>query len=546
MLRSPLEMLYHWEQVQPDAVYLRQPVNRVWRDYTWREVGEQARRVAAALKARNYAPGSRIAIWSKNCAEWIIADLGIMLAGYISVPLYTTQSAVSARYVLELTEAKLVFLGKFDDTSRVAEAVPTGVETVAFPYPTAASQVQWQDFIAVSPDHTDRKPDLDETFTIVFTSGTTGQPKGVVHAYRAAAVMGGEIAQAEHAGPNDSWLSHLPLAHVAERVMGEMVSLYSGMAMAFNESVDTFAADLRTARPTIFGTVPRLWVVMQQGIEAKMPAAKLQRLLRMPLVGTLVRKKIRKQLGMDRVRFTGIGSAAAPLPAMHFWASLGMQHADVYAMSESFGHGTMQLDGRTGFGTVGKPLPTAKLRIGDDGEILLAGPALFKGYYKNAEATAEVMREGWLHTGDVGEIDANGRLRVTGRTKEIFKTLKAEYVAPYPLEAQLGRSPLLSQICVMGAGLKQPVALANLQESAKTQPRAQVERELQAVLDELNPTLQSFERIERIVLVDQAWTPDNELLTPTLKLRRNVIEKHYAPLVERLTADKAVVNWEQV
>ncbi|GAB3378301.1 AMP-binding protein [Lysobacter fragariae] len=537
-------MLYHWERTRPDAVYLRQPVNRVWRDYTWREVGEQARRVAAALKARGYPPGSNIAIWSKNCAEWVVTDLGIMMAGHVSVPLYATQSTASARYVLELTEAKLIFLGKFDDAARVPAALPDSIETVAFPYPTAPAQTRWQDFIDIAPDRSDRRPDLDETFTIVFTSGTTGQPKGVVQHYRAAAVMGTEIARAEGARPGDSWLSHLPLAHVAERVMGEMVSLYSGMAMAFNERVETFAEDLRTVRPTIFGTVPRLWVVMQQGIEAKVPSAKLQRLLRLPLVGTLVRRKIRKQLGMDRVRFTGIGSAAAPLPAMHFWASLGMQHADVYAMSESFGHGTIQLDGKKGFGTVGKPLPTAQVCIGEGGEILLAGPALFKGYYKNPEATAEVLRDGWLHTGDVGEFDANGRLKVTGRTKEIFKTAKGEYIAPYPLEAELTRSGLLGQVCVMGAGMKQPVALATLTPAAKAQPRADVERDLQAFLAALNPTLPTHERIDRVVVVDQDWTPDNELLTPTLKLRRNLIEKHYAPLVEA-NAQAGAVVWER-
>jgi len=290
----PLQQLAHWVTTTPDRVWLRQPVAHHWHTLTWRQADDQARRLASALRALGCEPGDRVALLAKNCAEWVLSDLAIMLAGLVSVPLYPLQSAESIDYVLRHAGCKVIILGKLDDPERLAPGLPETLARIAMPYPTLPAEHAWDDLLRRHPPLEDahwQQP--DDLLSILYTSGTTGQPKGVMHRARAFAFASSRSVREMGLGPEEQFVSYLPLSHAAERFLVESNSLYSGGSIAFVESLETFAEDLRIIRPTVFFSVPRLWTRFQQGVLEKLPQAKLERLLRLPLLGGLVARRIR-------------------------------------------------------------------------------------------------------------------------------------------------------------------------------------------------------------------------------------------------------------
>ena len=541
----PLELLADHVARHPERPYLHQPVDRVWRSFSWREVDTQARRLASGLLAQGYRAGDRIAILSKNCAEWFIADIAIMMAGLVSVPIYPTASATTIRYVLEHSEARAIFLGKLDATGPADEAIGPHVLRIALPYPTAPAAAHWNDWLAHHQplaDTAQQRP--DDIFTLVYTSGSTGVPKGVVISHRNMAASAQSTRDNVQARPGDRLLSYLPLAHIAERAVVEQLSLGLDVEVYFVESLDTFAEDLRHARPTAFMSVPRLWTRFQSQILRRMPDARLQRLLAIPLVGRVVARRIRKAMGLDCARLFGSGTAPIS-PAMLAWfARLGIPISEGWGMTETTGLSCSNYPYRPDWmGTIGKPLDCVEMTLSPQGEILVRGDAVFREYYRNPEATAATFRDGWLLTGDIGERRPDGAFRIIGRVKEQFKTAKGKYVAPVPIESLLAANPVIDQVCVMGSGRKQPVALAVLAEG---EPRSEAElaRELQSLLEQVNGQLESHEALDHIVVCAEPWSIENELLTPTLKLKRERIEARYGPLLESTPLHRPVV-WEQ-
>ncbi|MCY1492306.1 Long-chain-fatty-acid--CoA ligase FadD15 [compost metagenome] len=540
----PLQRFAQCVAEKPDSVWLSQPRERVWHDLTWRQVDDQVRRIASALRALGCEPGDRVALFSKNCAEWFIADLAMMAAGLVSVPLYPTQSAESIDYVLRHSACKAIFLGKLDDQHKLSDAIPETVQRIALPYPTLPAQHQWHELLArhepLAELHAQR---ADEVISILYTSGTTGQPKGVMLSAGAMAFAAKSTVTEMKLGSDDQYFSYLPLSHAAERLVVEMESLYAGARVSFAESLDTFAEDLRHVRPTAFFAVPRLWTRFQQGVLEKLPAAKLERLLRLPIVGRLVAAKIRRGLGLDRARILVSGAASIPRALLEWYQRLGLTICEGYGMTENFAYGCFNRPGQVHLGTVGRAMPNNELRIDDNGEVLFRSRALMSGYYLEPEKTAETLRDGWLHTGDKGEIDAEGYLTITGRIKDIFKTSKGKYVAPAPIEGELAKSTWIEQVCLMGSGLDQPLALLELSPAAQQAAREQVERELLATLNSLNERLLPHEKINRLLVVREAWTIDNGCMTPTMKIRRNVLEARFADKVAGL-AGKSTLHWE--
>ncbi|MGH8434498.1 MAG: AMP-binding protein [Pseudomonas sp.] len=541
----PLQRLAHWRATRPDAVWLSQPIERVWHHLTWRQVDDQARRIAAALLALGCEPGDRVALLSKNCAEWFIADLAIMLAGLVSVPLYAQQSSEGTDYVLRHAQCKVIFVGKLDDPQRLACAIPEQMIRIALPYPTLPAQYDWHGLLAShAPLVEAHQQQPDELLSILYTSGTTGQPKGVMLTARAFAFASSQSVAEMNIGPDDQYFSYLPLSHAAERYLVELESLYAGAAVAFVESLETFAEDLKHVRPTVFFSVPRLWTRFQQGVLEKLPEARLKRLLRIPLLGKWVARKIRQGLGLDRARILISGAAPIPLALLHWYQSIGLTLCEGYGMTENFAYGTFNRPGQVRFGSVGRGMPENQVRIADNGEVLFKSPAVMAGYYLEPEKTAETLQDGWLHTGDKGEIDAAGFLTITGRIKDIFKTSKGKYVAPAPIEGEIAKSTWVEQVCLMGSGLDQPLALIELAPAAREAARQQVESDLANTLRELNAQLQPHERIRHLLLVCEPWTVDNGCMTPTMKIRRNVLEARFAERVSRLAGDR-LVHWEQ-
>ena len=543
-LQLPLQRFNHWLQQQPDAVWLRQPVAGVWHDFTWRQVDEQARRLASALLALGCAPGERVALLAKNCAEWFISDLAIQLAGLVSVPLYPLQAPEQIAYVLEHADCKVILVGKLDEPDKLATGIAPHIIRIAMPYPSMPTAHDWHSLLARhAPLAGSRDQQADELLSILYTSGTTGAPKGVMLSAGAMARSAAWATSELGVGAGDQFFSYLPLSHAAERFLVQFNSLYSGAPVAFVESLETFASDLRHVRPTVFFSVPRLWTRFQQGVLEKLPQSRLDRLLGIPLLGWLVARKIRAGLGLDRARVLISGAAAISTGLLAWYQRIGLTICEGYGMTEHFAYGCFNRPGQVRLGSVGRPMPSLEVRIAEDGEILLRSQTLMQGYYRDPQKTAETLRDGWLHTGDKGALDDDGYLRITGRVKDIFKTSKGKYVAPAPIEGEIAKCPWVEQVCLMGSNLDQPLALIELSPAARQQAQALVSAELLAHLAALNSHLEPHQRISHFVLVREPWTVDNGCMTPTMKIRRNVLEARYAGLVERLSADQPLL-WE--
>ncbi|HEY5971555.1 MAG TPA: AMP-binding protein [Pseudoxanthomonas sp.] len=547
-----------WEREKPDAVYLTQPYpdGRAV-DYTWGQVGDQARRMAAYLRSLQLPPRSNIALLGKNSAHWIIADLAIMMAGHISVPLYPTLGAESARYILDHCEARLLFVGKLDGATdnwpRIEAMLPAGLPLLGLPMTPRADIPQWDEVIArhapLQPVH-EAQP--DELASIIYTSGSTGQPKGVMHSNRSMMSAGPAMADAIHPTAADRLVSYLPLAHVLERAALESTSLYFGMHVYFCNNLSTFVEDLQRARPTMFFSVPRLWTKFQQGVSAKIPPSKQRLLFKLPLVSGLVKRKILRGLGLDQTRVAMTASAPLPPDTIAWYRSLGLELLDIYGMTENFGVSHGSRPGQVRIGYVGTCHRGVEARIEANGELLVKSPGQMMGYYKLPELTAhDVLSDGFFRTGDRGEIDEAGRLRITGRVKELFKTARGKYVAPVPIEIKLGNHPKLESVCVTGPGQPQPFALLLLSAEAQQELggnaglRDALGATFGALLDRVNATLEDHEKLAYAVVVKQPWTTESGLLTPTLKIKREAIENLYLPNAEAWLALGQKVIWER-
>jgi long-chain acyl-CoA synthetase len=438
----------------------------------------------------------------------------------------------------------VIILGKLDDPAKLEPGIPAGVIRIAMPYPTLEAQYGWQALlVAHQPLRDGHVQSPEAMLSILYTSGTTGQPKGVMLSARAFAYAGSQSVKELQITEQDQYFSYLPLSHAAERFLVEMNALYSGGRVAFVESLETFASDLRHVRPSVFFSVPRLWTRFQQGVLKKLPQAKLALLLRIPLIGTLLARKIRKGLGLDRSRILVSGAAAIPPALLEWYQAIGMTICEGYGMTEHMAYGCFNRPGQVRFGTVGRPMPGNELRIADSGEILLRCPSLMLGYYLEPEKTAETISDGWLHTGDKGEIDAAGYLKITGRVKDIFKTSKGKYIAPAPIEGEIAKNLWVEQVCLMGSNLDQPLALIELSPAARELDRQHLAAALLQTLQQLNAQLAAHERLSHFVVVREAWTVDNGCMTPTMKIRRNVLEARFADQLTALDV-KQPLHWQ--
>lgn len=541
-LEPTLKAFYHWETVSSEQVFLRQPFGNDWKEYTWHEVGQQVRKMAQYLKT-NLPPKSKVAILSLNCSHWIMADLAIMMAGHISVPIYPTAGKETIATILEHSESKLVFVGKLPDWPAKKEAVANDIPKISFYQPHSGIK-EWDEIIAeTAPMAESPIPDLDELATIVYTSGTTGIPKGVMIDYRALSNGAAAAAQFVDIGQERAF-SYLPLAHCAERELTEIISIHTGSVISFTESLDRFQDNIVSVRPTIFFGVPRIWLKFQQGIEDKVGKRKLWLLLKLPIIKNIIRRKVLEGLGLDQAKIVLSGAAALPRATMDFFDSLGLQICEAYGLTETMAFSHASKPGCRKKGSVGVTMPTAEAVLAESGEILLKSPCLMKGYYKEPIKTSEVIdEEGYFHTGDIGTIDSDGFLFITGRVKDIFKTSKGKYVSPAPIEAKLEPELGVEHLCVIGDGLPSPVAVASIHNKT-IKDRAAFTQESEQTLQKLNNQLEKHERLSKLIFVDEAWTTENGLITPTLKVRRQQVEKHYQALVEKHYKKQEVVIWD--
>lgn len=550
-----LDYVYDNEAKHKDKVYLTQPTGggQVI-DYTWRQTMDQARRMAAYLKAQGYEPGARIAILSKNCAHFIIAELAIWMAGYTTVAIFPTETADTVKYVLEHSGARLLFVGKLDTWEQQKPGVPADLPCIAFPLAPKTSYEPWHAVVRRAALTGRIARAGSDIAILLYTSGSTGTPKGVMHSFERISRVSESIAKTigDQIGnvSENRILSYLPLAHVFERAWVECASFVDGNThIYFAEALETFLKDLNRARPTTFISVPRLWLKFQQGVFSKMPPEKLEKMMRIPLLNRIVKRKVLKNLGLDKVLLAGSGSAPIPAELISWYRNLGLNLIEGYAMSEDFAYSHNSTIDINEPGCVGVPLPGVKVRISEEGEILIKSPGQLIGYYKRPDLDAEVFTEdGYFRTGDRGERRADGLLKITGRVKEIFKTSKGEYVSPAPIENRINAHPLVESCMVSGAGQAAAYAMVVLAEDIRPKQndpavRARVEKELTQLLNEVNEALVAYERLQMLVIAKEPWTIDNGCLTPTMKIKRNRIENNVSNQVPTWYGSNAKVQW---
>ncbi|MFO0629146.1 MAG: AMP-binding protein [Polyangiales bacterium] len=527
-----LDYVYDKEAAHPDRVWLTQPLGGgAVKDYTWGEALREARKMAAHLQSLGFAPGDRVAILSKNCAHFFLAELAIWIAGYTTVAIFPTEGADTVRFVLEHSDAKLLFVGKLDTWDKQAPGVLESMPRIAFPLAPKTSYATWDDVIAKHEPLAGRVArDENDLAMLIYTSGSTGQPKGVMHAFGRVTRATEGIVKGVEITENERVLSYLPLAHVFERAYIECASFVGGGHVFFAESLDTFVQDLQRARPTLFLSVPRLWVKFQQGVFAKMPAKKLDLFLSIPILRGIVARKVLKGLGLDQVRLAGSGSAPIPAEVIAWYRRLGLNLMEGYAMSEDFAFSHLSTREKNAPGYVGAPYAGVDVRISDDGEVLIKSPGQLVGYFKRPDLDAESFTaDGYFRTGDKGERRADGLLKLTGRVKELFKTAKGKYVAPAPIENRLNEHPMVELSCVSGVGQPAAYAMVVLAEALRPRVsdpavRAEVEAELGALLKRVNAAIPDYERLQMIVVAPRPWSIEDGTLTPTMKIKRSALE----------------------
>ena len=541
---TPLSAFYSWEKHTPEQIFLKQPLSDQWKTWTYQQAGDEIRRIATAIGELNLPPQSNIAILSKNCAHWIMADLAIMMAGHVSVPIYPTLSASGIKEILEHSEAKLIFLGKLDDYSTQAAAMNSGLPKISFPFYGPHEGLKWQELLEQHEPRVENiLPHEDQLASIMYSSGTTGTPKGVMLSFAAFGYVGVQVKKYLRIQAPQRFFSYLPLSHIAERALMEMVALSSGSTISFTESIEKFQQNLQHEQPTIFGGVPRIFAKFQEGVLQKIPQHKLDRLLKIPGINILLRRMIIRKLGLAKASIIVCGAAPTPVHLIEWFNKLGIQIRETYGMTENtaYSHSNFRLIRN---GTVGQAWPGVDVITEDNGEILVRHPALMVGYYKDPVTTSRVFTDdGFLRTGDQGTTDAQGFLTITGRIKDQFKTDKAKFITPAPIELKLSENTDLEHVCVVGTGLPQPIALVTLSANGLKKPNSQVEAELTRQIVSMNGLLEKHEQIRMAVILADAWTIQNGLITPSMKIKRHAIEKRYSSRYNVWATSEETVVW---
>ena len=521
--RSPVEKVFHWAQRKPMATFLRQPQgDGSIRSYSWSEVAREVAGAAAGLAALGLQKGDRIAILGGNSAHWLMADLAIQFAGCTSLPIYTSMSAEGVRHVVNTCPPKALILGAAPNWHAVRECFGPNCLRIGLPEsPGGECLHRWDDLAssdALGPAV--RFPDLDDRYTILQTSGSTGLPKGVVQTFRSPVVSAQHFTHAFQTGQDDRFISYLPLAHAGERTLVLGCCIHGGGELYFSGSPQEFLDDLRASRPTFFLGVPRIWEKFRQAVIARFGAGRLAN------ADDETRKTALEWLGLDALR-TGI-TGGAPMPAeLNGWyMGLGLEILETYASSE-VASAVLSTRAHCRNGSVGRALPNVQLRIAEDGEILIKSASCMLEYYGEPDKTRETLVDGWMHTGDMGRLDDDGYLYITGRLKDIYKTAKGKYIAPLPIERRFAGNAYLEQVCLVGEGMAQPVLVAQPTAVARAADRSEVERRLARDLADVNETLQSHERIRFVLFTDCDWNEANGLCTHSLKLNRKNVEAAY-------------------
>ncbi len=562
-----------------------------WRMTSFREYASEVRRAGKSLIALGVAPGDKLSLLGFNRPEWVVLHVAGMAIGGAPAGIYTTCSPEEVRHVVHHSASKLVLVenrGQLEKVLRQWDRLPqlSWVVLMRGAAPEGDPRVlSWDEFLSrgsrISDELLEQRLDALEPrglATLLYTSGTVGPPKGVMLSHENLTSSADLAARILPVLPWDIGLSYLPLSHIAEQMFTIHIPASVGAAVYFAESMEALADNLREVRPTAFFGVPRVWEKMRAGVEAKLSGAKgLQKLsleqarrvglqhselrargekpgpllaLQHRLFDKLVYSKVKAALGLGRAHVCSSGAAPIAKELLELFASLDLLITEVYGQSEVTGATTYNLAGRTKLGSVGPVVPGLDVRIADDGEILVKGPTVFLGYYKDEEATAQALVDGWLHSGDLGRFDEEGFLHITGRKKEILITAGGKNVSPKNIEEALKRHGLIAEAVVVGDGRRFLTALLVLapdavkrfaaergQSGDLSRASPEIQEAVQRAVDEVNGQLAQVETIKKFSILPRGFTIEDGELTPTLKIKRRNVSQNFAREIEAMYAE---------
>jgi long-chain acyl-CoA synthetase len=566
---------------KPSTIAYQARSNGRWEPTTWNTYAAQIRTAARALIALGLPRGGKVSILGFNRPEWVIMDHAAMMAGGCPAGIYTTCSADEVQYIIHHSESRVVLVENADQLAKVKArrselpllqwiVLMRGTAGV-----TGSDVLTWDDFLAKADGATDA--DLDQRIdaieqadlaTLIYTSGTTGPPKGVMLSHENLVWTAQALIDMRGPHADDVCVSYLPLSHIAEQICTLHIPAIQGSTVYFTESLEKLPDAIKDARPTVFFGVPRIWEKFHAVLAGKLAettgvkawlvswarsvcsAVSTHRdkgtpipaslALQHRLADKLVISKIKAALGFDRVNQLYSGAAPIAPDVLEFFASLDLPIHEIYGQSEDTGPTSCNVPGRTRIGTVGPPIPGIQVKIAEDGEILIKGRNVFLGYYKDPEATAECVKDGWLCSGDLGAFDSEGFLSITGRKKEIIITAGGKNIAPKNIEALIKQCPLVAEAVVIGDRRKYLTALVTLDEAAaRTREHAEIESQIQVAIDSANQTLARVEQIKKFTILPSAFSIDSGELTPTMKIKRKVVAQKYAREIDTMYTDDA-------
>ncbi len=577
-METILERLHEHAAQRGDAVAMAEKIEGRWQETTWRQVDEEVAHLGRALIAQGLQPGDCLGILGVNRPRWTLACLSAMGTAVTPAGIYQTCAANQVAYILRHARCRLVFVDDREQWLKVEaewDNLPDLQLAVLMTEPTADLDVEteprlctWQAFLrraeTVKPSQWRQRRKAIEASTpatLIYTSGTTGQPKAVMLSHRNIMETGRLGASLQELCPEDRLVSYLPLAHIAEQMISVHISVFIGYGVYYVPSPTQLSEALKETGPTLFFGVPRVWERIHDALmDGLRQAPKLRRhlarwaidvgwqrasadlagrpaglwnRLTFPLADRLVLSKVRRRLGFDRVRLGASGAAPIQAQILQLFFSLGVPIYEVYGLSETCGPTSWNAVGRTKLGSVGPPLPEVEVEIADDGEVLVRGPNVFLGYLHDEAATREAIDDdGWFHTGDLGALDDEGFLLITGRKKDLLITSGGKNIAPAAIEGQLKQIPGVEEAVVLGDGRRYLTALLSL--ASQDDDAAALQLRLQKHVDEVNRRLARVESIRDFRVLPRPLSQERGELTPTLKVKRHIVQEHFADLIAEM------------
>jgi long-chain acyl-CoA synthetase len=525
-------------EAHPDRVWLRERTGDNIAEWSWRQARDEINAAGAWLE-REFGAGINMALLSVNRPHWFIADLAIIKSGNVTVPLFTTLSRRHSEYILDFAEVKVFFLGQTANWDEVRDVLPADVEIITLPgVDCDLPHRTWDSIVeACAGRAPEYMADYDDMISIVFTSGTTGTPKGAIQTHRSFVAPAERIQLKAQFPDRCRAFSYLPLAHIAERNVVEAYSIVYASQVTFNESLETLVRDMHEARPHYLFGAPRVWEQLQLGVIAGFGSReKFDEAFAADPEG--IARAIREKLGLQDAMYLITGAAPAPPSMLDWYWSIGLKLTEGYGQTEAMGliGATPEQNRRGSIGTASKLI---EVKIGEDDELLVRAEGLSPGYYKRPEKTEELWKDGWLHTGDKARIDDDGFVFLSGRVKEYFKTIHGKFVSPAPIESDFASCPVVEQLCLLGRGYSKTVMVCVLSSDAADRSEADVELAVLERAAQINDTVYKHARIGAIIITRDPWTIENGMLTPTLKIRRGEVEQKFGELAEALGKEAA-------